>query len=63
MWSNLALKRNQFSVHNGTITHSSAQEANRKAEQAHGTAQQALAELDPKVARRIVQGDSGEAPR
>ncbi len=42
--------------------HGSAQEANRRAEQAHGTAQQALAELDPEVARRIVQGDSGEAP-
>jgi hypothetical protein len=41
---------------------SSVQEANRRAEQALGTAQQALAELVPKVARRIVQGDSGEAP-
>jgi hypothetical protein len=36
--------------------HGSTEEATRRAEQAHDTAQKALAELDPGVARKIVQG-------
>jgi hypothetical protein len=43
--------------------HGSAEEANKRAQQAHATAQHALAELAPDVARRIVQGGSGEAAR
>lgn len=43
--------------------HGRAEEANKRAQQAHATAQQALAELAPDVARRIVQGGSGEAAR
>jgi hypothetical protein len=43
--------------------HGSAEEANARALQAHDTAQQALAELDPNVARRIVQGASEDATR
>ena len=42
--------------------HGRTEEASVRAEQAHGTAEQALAELDPSVARRIVSGESGEAP-
>ena len=36
--------------------HGSAMEATEKAQKAHDTAQQALAELEPAVARKIVQG-------
>jgi Kef-type K+ transport system membrane component KefB len=43
--------------------HGRTEEANQRAEHAHDTAQQALAELDPSVAKRIVQSDSGEASR
>jgi hypothetical protein len=43
--------------------HGSAEEANKRAQQAHDTAQKALAELAPEVARRIVQGGSGDSTR
>src|SRR5918997_1622469 len=43
--------------------HGSTEEATRRAEQAHDTAQKALAELAPEVARRIVQGGSGDSTR
>ena len=58
--SNDTSRRSQGAIERA---HGSAEEANARAQQAHDTSQQALAELDPNVARRIVQGASGDATR